>query len=86
MSHASRQLDIGAHVSTDYDHGRQSIHSIVARKLDAGSTSGVVFRVLPDLGGWIDADWFEPTEGFEHRDYFPDDGESYDPCVGDGST
>lgn len=84
MSLASRQLDIGAHVSTDYNHGRQSIHSIVARKLDAGSTSGVVFRVLPDLGGWIDADWFEPAKGFEHRDYFPDDGESYDPCVSDG--
>jgi len=67
MSLASRQLDIGAHVSTDYDHGRQSIHSIVARRLDAGSTSGVVFRVLPDLGGWIDADWFEPVTGFEER-------------------
>lgn len=73
MSLASRQLDIGAHVSTDYDRGRQSIHSIVARKVDAGSTSGVVFRVLPDLGGWIDADWFEPVKGFEHTSFDPDE-------------
>ena len=67
MSLASRQLEIGAHVSTDYSHGRQSIHSIVARKVDAGSTSGVVFRVLPDLGGWIDADWFEAVDGYEEQ-------------------
>lgn len=73
MSLASRQLDIGAHVSTDYDHGRQSIHSIVARKVDAHCQSGVMFRVLPDLGGWMDADWFEPVKGFEHTTHDPEE-------------
>ena len=73
MSLASRQLDIGAHVSTDYNHGRQSIHSIVARKMDAHCQSGVMFRVLPDLGGWIDADWFEPVKGFEHTSFDPEE-------------
>lgn len=30
-------------------------------------------RVLPDLGGWIDADWFEPVKGFEITHFDPDE-------------
>lgn len=65
MSKAPLELQAGDHVSTTFNRGRQSIHSIVARKLDAHCQSGVMYRVLPDLGGWIDADWFEPVGGYE---------------------
>jgi hypothetical protein len=76
MTHASRQLEPGAHVSTTYDHGRESLHVITARRMDAHCQSGVMFKVLPDLGGWIDADWLQPANGFEHTDLTPD--EEYD--------
>lgn len=67
MTNVPLDLEIGAHVSTTYDHGRESIHSIVARKLDAHCQSGVMYRVLPDLGGWIDAAWFKPISGFDEK-------------------
>lgn len=67
----------GDHVSTTYDHGRESIHAIVARKIDAHCESGVMYRVVPDLGGWIDAHWFTAVEGYEipepEPDYEPDE-------------
>jgi hypothetical protein len=73
MNLAPLNLEAGAHVSTTFDHGRESIHAIVARKLDAHCESGVMYRVLPDLGGWIDAHWFKRVSGFEHADFDPDD-------------
>jgi hypothetical protein len=82
MIHASRQLEPGAHVSTWYGDGRASIHAITARRINAQCQSGVEFKVLPDLGGWIDADWFEPVKGYEHTDYDPD--EEMDPFAAFG--
>jgi hypothetical protein len=72
MTHASRQLEPGAHVSTTYDHGRESLHVITARRVDAHCQSGVMFKVLPDLGGWIDADWFQLAKGYEHTSHDPE--------------
>lgn len=72
MSIAPIELEAGDHVSTTFNHGRESIHAIVARKLDAHCQSGVMYRVLPDLGGWIDAGWFKPVSGFGHLDMEPD--------------
>lgn len=64
MNSAPLNLKAGDHVSTTFNHGRESIHSIVASKIDAHCQSGVMYRVMPDLGGWIDAAWFKPVDGF----------------------
>jgi hypothetical protein len=79
MNSAPLNLEVGAHVSTTFNNSRESIHAIVARKLDAHCESGVMYRVLPDLGGWIDAHWFTRVKGFEHADFDPDD--EMDPFV-----
>lgn len=72
MSHASRQLEAGDRVCTDFDNpgSGQTIHVIAARKITPNTQSGVSFRVLPNPrkaspDAWIDADWFEPARGYE---------------------
>lgn len=66
MSKASRQLQVGARVFTDYTRGITE-HTIIDRCDDGSeghSQSGVMFRVAPIVrgssGGWMCADWFEP--------------------------
>jgi hypothetical protein len=66
MSRASRKLQVGAEVVTDYSR-RLTRHAIIERSDDRSnghSQSGIMFRVSPivpgSTGDWIDADWFEP--------------------------
>lgn len=64
MSKASRKLQVGAAVVTDFS-GKLSQHKITERK-EGTSQSGIMFRVIPCVKGsggkmqWLDADWFEP--------------------------
>ena len=65
MSAASRQLQVGAAVYTDFS-GKITYHTIIERTSQRfQSQSGIGFRVTPLIhksgGGWIDADWFEPA-------------------------
>lgn len=63
MSCASRGLQVGAKVYTDFS-GRFTNHVITAVVKPWRSQSGVGFEVNPlvprSTGGPIDADWFEP--------------------------
>ncbi len=65
MSRASRKLQIGDLVTTDFNRNTISQHLIVERKEPADTGSGIAFKVHPVIprssGGWIDADWFEPV-------------------------
>lgn len=70
MTHASRQLDIGAHVTLD---GALAMYAISARRLDASMPSGVAFRLQPDAGGWVCADRVAGATGFGEDDYEPFD-------------
>jgi len=62
MSIASRKLQVGATVVTDFS-GRITQHTITDRNGRASSQSRVLYKVEPVVpkssGGWIDADWFE---------------------------
>lgn len=65
MSAASRKLDVGARVTTDFSK-RITTHTIITRMAPATSQSGVLYKVSPPVPGagddaWIDADWFEPA-------------------------
>lgn len=65
MSAASRQLQVGACVTTDFSK-RRTTHTISARMAPATCQSGVLYQVEPAVpgaraGAWIDADWFEPA-------------------------
>lgn len=67
MSRASRALQVGAKVFTDYS-GRHTEHQIIDRcddRSEGHSQSGIMFRVAPIVpkssGAWMDADWFEPV-------------------------
>lgn len=63
-------LEPGAHVTLD---GGQAVHAIVARRLDAASLSGVAFRLMPDAGGWVDANRVAYAPGYdEHGTFDPD--------------
>jgi hypothetical protein len=62
VSKASRKLQVGARVVTDFSK-RFTAHTITERLAPATSQSGVLFKVSPIVpgsdGGWIDSDWFE---------------------------
>lgn len=65
MSTASRKLEVGARVVTNYTN-KLTAHTIIDRCDDRSqgySQSGVMFRVAPIVPGtsgqWMDADWFE---------------------------
>jgi len=64
MSRASRNLQIGDRVTTDFNR-TWSEHVIIERMQPAITGSGIAFRVAPIIkgstGDWIDADWFEPV-------------------------
>lgn len=64
MSTASRKLDVGAKVFTDFSRNITH-HTIIDRSTTERTGSGISFRVTPNVpgstGGWIDADWFEPS-------------------------
>jgi hypothetical protein len=64
MSRASRKLQVGAEVVTDFTRRGLTRHTITERLAPATSQSGVLFKVMPIVpgttGDWIDADWFEP--------------------------
>lgn len=70
MSRASRNLQIGDRVTTDYNRD-WSEHVIVERMQPSRTGSGIAFKVEPfvkgSTGDWMDADWFEPAvqEGSE---------------------
>ncbi len=70
MSRASRNLQVGDRVTTDFNR-TWSEHVIVERMQPARTGSGIAFKVEPfvkgSTGDWIDADWFEPAvqEGSE---------------------
>lgn len=65
MSRASRKLQVGAEVVTDFTCRGLTRHTITKRLAPATSQSRVLFEVSPIIpgttGGWIDADWFEPA-------------------------
>ncbi|HET6805640.1 MAG TPA: hypothetical protein VFH59_09400 [Frateuria sp.] len=65
MVEDSVDLEPGAHVTLD---GGQAVYAIVARRLDAGSPSGVAFRLLPEAGGWVDAGRVACAKGFGEGD------------------
>jgi hypothetical protein len=65
VSKASRKLQVGARVITDFS-GKFTKHEIIERvECWTVGQSGVGFRVRPlvprSTGGLIDADWFEPV-------------------------
>ena len=64
MSIASRKLQVGARVTTDFS-GKKTEHEIIERVERAYFQGGVGFRVRPlapgSSGGAISADWFEPV-------------------------
>jgi hypothetical protein len=68
MSRASRALQVGAQVTTDYS-GCITKHEIIERLDNVSSTSRIGFHVCPlvpkSSGGWLDADWFEPAPSKE---------------------
>lgn len=63
MSKASRKLQVGDSVVTDFARSI-TVHTITERLAPATSQSRVLFKVTPvvsgSTGGWMDADWFEP--------------------------
>lgn len=71
MSRASRELQVGARVTTDFS-GRITEHEIIERIDGTCGTSGIGFYVRPIVpggtGGWLDADWFEPVAGAKGGD------------------
>lgn len=64
MSAASRKLQVGANVITDFS-GKITAHRITEVLTPSFGSSGISFMVTPMVprssGGWIDADWFEPA-------------------------
>ena len=64
MSRASRKLQVGAKVYTDFSV-RITKHTITERLDPSTSQSRVSFKVTPivpgSTGDWIDSDWFEPV-------------------------
>lgn len=67
------RFDIGDHVSTDFD-GRETIHSIIARKISPETQSGASYRLLPNprkasCDAWLDEDWLKAAKGYsEHME------------------
>jgi len=60
----SANLSAGAEVILN-DNGRQSIHVITARRINAESSSGVQYRLMPAINGdWIDSDLVRKAKGF----------------------
>ena len=64
MSNASRALQVGAKVTTDFSGGITE-HKIIERTERACFQGGVGFRVRPvpkgSTGDFMSADWFEPV-------------------------
>jgi len=64
MSRASRNLQVGDRVTTDFNRA-WSEHVITQRVDLPGSTSGIGFYVTPlvpgSTGGPMCSDWFEPV-------------------------
>lgn len=69
MSKASRKLQVGAKVTTDFS-GKITEHEIT-EVIRMQSQSGIGFHVRPlvpkSSGGPIDADWFEPAATKEKK-------------------
>jgi len=60
----SANLSAGAEVILD-TNGRQSIHVVTARRINAESPSGIQYRLMPEVkGGWIDSDCVRKAKGF----------------------
>jgi len=72
MIRASRDLQIGDRVTTDYNRD-WSEHVIVERMQPARTGSGIAFKVEPfvkgSTGDWMDADWFEPASTKKGADH-----------------
>lgn len=70
MSKASRALQVGARVTTNYSK-RLTEHAIIDRSEQEVCGSGVAFRVAPIVPGssgeWMCADWFEPVGAKESK-------------------
>jgi hypothetical protein len=62
MIRASRNLQIGDRVTTDFNRA-WSEHVIIERKEPAVTSSRIAFKVEPivkgSTGDWMDAGWFE---------------------------
>ena len=84
MSKASRALQVGARVTTNFS-GKVTEHEIIERIDATWGSSGVGFYVHQIVPGgtdeWLDADWFEPApalEGETMRDQSKGGGDAAD--------
>ena len=64
MSAASRMLQVGDKVTTDFSR-RITQHTITERTDNVNTSSRIGFKVKPivpgSTGDWMCADWFEPA-------------------------